>query len=133
MEENKKTPAAPSEAPEAVPKTPAEVIHEKLKAIAAAVKQNQQSAAPALSLNLVKDLFECVPDLESIQKDARQRVANQLLVKEMHAGDILVREEDDIKEFYIVADGLLQMVPKGQKVDIKVRSFLWVPPIKNIE
>jgi len=94
--------------------------HERLREIAAAVRITQKSSAISVPPNLVKDLFDLVPDLESIQKDARQRVVNQLTVRELNTGDILIHDEDNIKEFYLVVSGLLFYNPKSTVIDIKV-------------
>ena len=51
-----------------------ETMESKLKSIAKAIKDARETATPALAQNFIKDLFDLVPDLECIQRDARQRV-----------------------------------------------------------
>ena len=101
-------------------------ISERLKAVAINIRDCQKSSTPSVSLSTVKELFELVPDLDSIQKDARQRVVSQIIVKEMLAGDILIKEDDTLKEFYLVVEGVLLQIPKGQKVDAKVGVFQYL-------
>ena len=48
-------------------------------------------------------------------------MVNQLHVRELAPGEVFVKEEDELKDYYLVADGTLQQVQVGQKVEIKVR------------
>jgi hypothetical protein len=47
-------------------------------------------------------------------------VCSQLNVRELKPADILIREDEDPKEFFVVAEGTLLSYPAGLKVNIKV-------------
>eukprot|EP00831_Metopus_contortus_P063605 TRINITY_DN5616_c0_g2_i1.p2 TRINITY_DN5616_c0_g2~~TRINITY_DN5616_c0_g2_i1.p2 ORF type:complete len:115 (+),score=23.04 TRINITY_DN5616_c0_g2_i1:155-499(+) len=90
----------------------------KYQMLAKIVKDFRECFTPGLSQGVIKELFETVPDLDCIQKEARMRVANQLFIKELKPGEVLVHEEDDLKEFYLVTEGTLQIVQVGHRMDI---------------
>lgn len=40
----------------------------------------------------------------------------------MPCGNVFVSEEEELKDFYLVTEGILQQVAVGQKYDVKVFS-----------
>lgn len=49
---------------------------------------------------------------------------NQIIIKDIAPGDILIHEDDEIKEFFIVVFGTFQQLQAGQKFDPKVNYYL---------
>lgn len=50
------------------------------------------------------------------------------MLKTLQPGEKLVDEEDELKDFYVVAEGTLQQVPVGEKIAISVHSPQSVTP-----
>ena len=91
------------------------VEREQLSQIGAVLKENRDRAS------ILKPLFALVPSLESIQKDVRPKVCSQLTLRCLRAGDKLIGQEEEIKEFFVVLEGVLQHIPAGQPYDVKVQ------------
>jgi len=99
----------------AIPQKPQKCQEYKmLSEIAADLRENKDRSA------IIKPLFTIVPDLETIQKDIRQKVCNQITFRQYKTSEIIAKEDEDLKEFFVILEGACQFIAAGQPFDAKV-------------
>jgi len=82
-----------------------------------AISKALHNKTPLSECPYISDIFTLSGDLETIPKKVRNQVIGLMNYKILNAGETLISESTDLKDFYVLIEGKLIMMPMGAKFE----------------